>query len=57
MSEKDAYMFCMCLCIIAILFSLVSGVVLCEAEIKGFAVIGLVLLVICFGLYIKECVR
>ena len=57
MSEKDSYMFGICICIIAILFSLVSGMVLSDSEIKGFALIGLVLLVICFGLYVKECIK
>ena len=57
MSDKDSYMLCMCLCIIAILFSLVSGMILSDSEIKGFALIGLVLLVLCFGLYLRECVK
>lgn len=57
MDERFNYQICMLLCIAEILSTQIIGHILNDSEMRGMGLIGLVLLIIVFGLYAKECMR
>lgn len=57
MDERLNYQICLLLCIAEILSTQIMGSILDDSEMRGMGLIGLVLLVIIFGLYAKECMK
>lgn len=57
MDERFNYQICLLLCIAEILSTQIMGSILDDSEMRGMGLIGLVLLVIIFGLYSKECMK